>query len=111
MKKHFLIVFLSIAGTIFWSSCTKPPDACFTFSPENNLANSEIIFNAGCSENVSTFIWEFDDGSADTSVTDAIISHTFISPGIYIVTLTVNRKDGVTFSEGEPITSKVVIVN
>lgn len=87
----FLAIFITL---LILPSC-KPsgpnaPNACFDV-PENIFAGVSVTFNSSCSENASTFLWDFDDGGSST---DANPVHVFQSAGNYKVELTVTNDEG-----------------
>lgn len=94
---------LSISA--LFTTCSKAPNACFTFYPNNIKAGDIVTFNAYCSKNASYFEWNFGDASADTNTVNRTVSHKYSASGTYIVKLNVKRKDGVTLKKGNPETS------
>lgn len=74
-------------------SCSNTPEACFTSRTED----TSVSFDASCSKNVHLYIWNFGDGS-DTLTNEKVIQHEYPEDGFYTVTLEVQRKDGVSFS-------------
>jgi parallel beta-helix repeat protein len=86
----FLVIFFSLLLT---TSCEKSdpdaPKACFDV-PENVYAGVAVTFNSSCSENATSFLWDFDDGGSST---EANPSHVFQSAGSYKVELTVTNDE------------------
>ncbi len=102
MKK----IIYGISIILVFNKCTKPTEACFTHSPSTTKAGEAITFNAECSKNPYTLIWDFGDGTT----TSKIVSHIYTSNDTYTVKLTTNKKDGVSFRKDRPETSKKIIV-
>ena len=68
-------------------SCAKSPEACFVVdkSSLNTKVNEEIQFNAACSTDADSYVWEYGDGSSDTG---AAVKHKYPQAGNYNVKLT-----------------------
>ncbi len=72
----------------------NPPVAAFTFNPTAGNSPLAVGFNASQSYeqggygSVSTYKWNFGDGTVET-ISAPAINHTFVKPGLYNVTLTV----------------------
>ena len=62
------------------------PDAQFEFNPKTISILNPVVNFSNTTNNVSSFLWNFDDGK-DTTIEDPI--HIFSDPGIYEVMLTV----------------------
>jgi len=77
---------------------TKPL-ADFTYTPQTPFVNVPIAFDASASYdndgNITSYIWDFDDGNT-TTVSNYTISHVYVAPGNYTVTLTVTDNDGLS---------------
>ena len=86
-------LFVVILSTVITVSCSNAPESCFTSRTEG----TNVSFDASCSENVHLYIWNFGDGS-DTLTDEKVIQHEYPEDGFYTVTLEVQRKDGVSFS-------------
>ena len=71
-----------------------PPDGlvpAFTVSPATPIDNQDVLFDASTStapanNPIVQFRWDFGDGDTDTGLT---ATHSFDTPGTYVVTLTV----------------------
>ncbi len=100
-------ILVSIISLFFFNGCTKPQEACFIFTPLNS---TDIVFDASCSQNTSTYQWTFGDGTSDSTTTISTITHTFNTPGSYTVVLNAERKDGVALSEGTPTISTTITI-
>lgn len=112
MKSIFqiiIILFLNLSV----SSCTKPTEACFDFSPTSITTSTSVTFNATCTKNGGySYDWNFGDGTPDTTlIGEPTITHTFNTNGTYVVTLRAGRKDGVVWKENNKyITKRTLIV-
>jgi len=77
----------------------KIPIANFTYSPSNPAFYEIITFNASNSTDsvgsIMNYEWDFGDGNV-TNTTEPTINHSYISPGVYTVNLTVTDNDGLT---------------
>ena len=101
-SKFKYVIFLAITIIMAISGCSDAVKACFTFSPEMPTVSTPVTFDASCSENSYLYIWNFGDGTVDTTVTQTLtVTHTYSTTGTYTVTLTAESKDGVTFRKGE----------
>lgn len=79
-----------------------PPQALFTFSPENPQPGDKITFRAAKAEGDPKYIWDFGD---DYSAKGATAYHDYLKRGRYPVTLLVQDEN-----EGENKTSLEIIV-
>jgi PKD repeat protein len=72
------------------------PIASFSYSPEVISYGKKVQFTFTGEEGnpIATFLWDFDDGTADSSLENP--DHVFQLPGDYDVTLTVTDSDGDT---------------
>ncbi len=62
-----------------------PPDALFSASTTKITAPGTVSFNAGASTgSIDAYVWDFGDGGTGSGLTP---SHTYLSPGLYTVTL------------------------
>lgn len=95
------ILYILTIGTLILSSCAKPTEACFEYSPTNITTSTPVTFNAACTKHGGySYEWNFGDGIPDTILLgEPIITHTFSTSGTYIVTLKAGRKDGVVWKE------------
>ncbi len=75
-------------------------EAAFTFSPDSPVPGQSVTFDAGQSNTaegtLTTYTWDFDDGTLPASVSEPVTEHTFLVGGTYHVTLTVRNSDGDT---------------
>jgi len=67
------------------------PVANFTSTPNNGTASLFVQFNDTSTGSVTSYAWDFGDGGSDNIANP---NHTFVSPGVYLVTLTVSNLGG-----------------
>ena len=105
MKKPILNAWLLlIFATVFFTACNKKDDpanvqACFTFSPDENIRVGDTIYFSNCSQEADEYLWDF--GDTQTS-TDAEPFHIYTGPGNYEIKL-VAMNDGVQVETVEAI--------
>ena len=84
----------------------QPPVASFTADPTEGAIPLVVSFDASASSDpdgrVVAFAWNFGDGTS--GATAAQVTHTFMSPGSFLVTLTVRDDDGATATASRTIT-------
>jgi len=77
----------------------QPPVASFTYFPEDPVVGEETTFDASDSYDpdgaIVSYSWDFGDGSASMVQNP---THTYTSPGTYVVKLTVTDNEGLTNS-------------
>jgi PKD repeat protein len=84
------------SGPVFTSDDNLPPEAIIS-SPEDgsyHYVEDVIHFDGSSSTDegrIVTYLWSFGDGEVSTAVSP---SHAFVSPGIYVVTLSVTDDQG-----------------
>lgn len=114
-KKIFCFMFISLVFAIFLSSCTplqspknKPPVAKITVYPAIMpvwQTFSNIAFKGTDSYDpdgtIISYRWDFGDGSKIEEGEE--VKHTFTTPGIYMVTLTVTDDRGSTGTDTQEI--------
>jgi hypothetical protein len=74
------------------------PITAFTYTPAEPFINQPITFNASNSTDdgyIASHEWSFGDGNT-TTTPDPVITHTYVSPDVYTVTLTVTDNGGLT---------------
>ena len=77
------------------------PIANFTSTPNNGTASLFVQFNdTSTGGHVTSYAWDFGEGGSDNIANP---NHTFVSPGVYLVTLTVSNAGG-SSSHSELIT-------
>ena len=98
---------------ILFNNCSKPSEACFDFSPNENIGTqTPVLFDASCSKNAGYYTWDFGDGVVENSTLGTTtIKHTYSVSGSYEVTVTAKKKDGVTLKKDNKYSiSKTIIV-
>lgn len=77
--------------------------ASFTYSPSSPSVLQSVQFNASAIGGTAPYIysWDFGDG---TNGTGASVSHSYVVPGTYTVTLTVTDANGQTVTESQTLT-------
>lgn len=96
------VVVISI-GNLELLGCEQPPlippSACFTASPTSGNAPLGVSLNASCSSDsdgsITSYTWDMGDGTVRTG---SSTFHTFYTPGLYTVRLTVRDNDSQTAS-------------
>jgi PKD repeat protein len=92
MKKYLNTLMVVAVSLLITTSCeeTEPPEACF--EPPNALfAGTPSAFNSSCTQNASSFSWNFGDGGTST---DTNPLHTYADAGSYTVTLVADNDEG-----------------
>lgn len=83
MKK---ILFAGVLCTSLFASCATEPTACFSTDKSGSVKeNEEVKFNAGCSEDASSYSWNFGDGGTAEGIE---AKHKYSAAGTYDVKLT-----------------------
>jgi PKD repeat protein len=80
----------------------------FSYTPPS-LFNPRASFSVtapagGPNSGIASYTWNFGDGTPPETTTQRTIEHTYLLPGNYDVTLTVNFTDGRAFSRTKRIT-------
>jgi PKD repeat protein len=104
---YFLVILTCITCLI--TSCTKPTEGCFYYSPTNYITTTtKVTFDASCTKYGGySYNWDFGDGTPDTTLMGvSSVTHTFSTSGTYIVTLRARRKDGVVLKENDKYITK-----
>jgi PKD repeat protein len=106
---------LGLTNTISRSvTVDNPPTAAFAATPSPSTANSSVSFDGsastpGAGGTIEDYSWNFGDGTQnnpdteDTGTTPAA-THTYTTPGVYTLTLTVTDDLGVTNSISHQLT-------
>lgn len=85
-----------------------PPQASFIYWPSTPFVNQTVEFDAsystpeGFKDTITKYEWNFGDGTIIT-VTDPTITHNYLQPGTYIVTLNVTDNEGLWSATSKPI--------
>ncbi len=100
----------------FWSSTIPPrpppngtqtpPVAQFTFTPSFPVTNETVSFDGSQSfdqdgDTLVSFVWNFGDA---TNAAGSLVSHKFLNPGPYAVTLNVTDDHGLSSSVSQNVT-------
>lgn len=84
----------------------QPPTADFTFAPDFPIAEQSVTFNASSSYDLDgyivSYVWDFGDGNT-TTVTSSVITHSYVAPDTYNVTLTVIDNDELSDSDAKTV--------
>lgn len=84
----------------------RPPQGEFTMSPHKPQVGTSVTFDASLSldpddDPITTYIWDFDDGSDRRTTSTPTVDHVYKETGVYTVELTVadehERKDPTAF--------------
>jgi PKD repeat protein len=80
-------------------TATPAPTASFTVSPNPVSPNSPVTLNAGASTDpaggtINSYTWSFGDNTMSGPNADPSPTHTYQTPGVYTVTLTVTGTSG-----------------
>ena len=103
-KAAAVLIAIVVLGGLAGCMKTSTPVACFRAEPSIGYAPLTVAFDASCSfvpeqaAGVYGFVWDFDDGSEGTGRT---ITHAFLSPGTYMVSV------GMIDSGGVPVDGAV----
>lgn len=92
---------VTLAG-LFASGCSRPTEACFTYSPPSGIVSgTSVTFDASCTRHGGySYRWNFGDGSGDTLLLgQSSMAHVFKQAGTFIVTLEAGRKDNLAMSK------------
>ncbi|RYD73173.1 MAG: PKD domain-containing protein [Sphingobacteriales bacterium] len=82
--KKILLCLLLVSGSL--ASCSMEPTACFSVDKEKDAkVNEEVQFSAACSEDASTYKWNFGDGATAEGIS---VKHKYVTEGTYEVQLT-----------------------
>ncbi len=88
MKKISIGIFA--LGLTFLTSCTKSPAPCFITDKGSSIkVNEEVQFDPSCSQNSTSFFWEFGDG---TTASGNPVKHKYENAGTYVVKLTATNR-------------------
>ncbi len=106
MKTRSLILGM-LASTLFlFSGCHKDPPApvaCFSFSPQTDIAPGDEVVFTSCSTDAISYNWDFGDTKSSVAANP---KHSYDTPGEYTVTLVVQNKAG-----QDQIEDKVTVIS
>jgi PKD repeat protein len=88
MKNYYFLLILLGFVTCRKDELNTKPSACFEFSPDTTLIIGDTITFSNCSENATTYIWDFGD---DYSSIDKEPKHSYDNIGNYKVILSVSN--------------------
>jgi len=81
-------------------SVEKAPEASFTYTPATPYVGDTVTFDASSSTpsrgNITSYVWDFGDGSPIINTTDPIKTHFYKAKGNYTVSLTITDSAGLT---------------
>jgi len=82
---------------------STPLSASFTYSPSNPTILASVSFNASATGGTQpySYSWDFGDGSTGTAQST---THSYLLPGTYSVTLTVDDASGTEVSTSQTVT-------
>jgi PKD repeat protein len=92
------------------NSAGYPPQASFAYWPATPYENQTVQFDAssstpeGFNDKITTYKWNFGDGTSPITETDPYITHAFLNAGTYTVTLNVTDNEGLWSTTSKPIT-------
>jgi PKD repeat protein len=88
------------------STGNLPPTAAFLFTPAGGSAPLPVFFDGSTSTDpegpVANYAWDFGDGSI--AATGKTLTHTFATPGVFTIRLTVADSQGLTNTTTQTIT-------
>ena len=98
-----LLAAVAVAGKLAAAASSEGPSASFTYSPTSPLSGEDISFSSTSSDDgtLTQLQWEFDDGG---TADGADVNHTYGTPGVYTVQLTVTDDEGLSNTAQETIT-------
>ena len=87
-----------------------PPQASFAYWPAKPYENQTVQFDAssstpeGFNDTITKYQWDFGDGTSKITKTIPTITHNYMTPKQYIVTLNVTDNEGLWSTTSKPIT-------
>lgn len=96
MKKRFTILYILAFAAILFACEEKDEiipeaEACFNYSPSEELLEGAEISFTNCSENASSYAWSFGDGNSSTEKDPR---HIYSTAGEYAIELQVSNESG-----------------
>lgn len=103
---HQVLVVTIIDGKItITEGVHRPPTPNFTWEPQNPVPNGEVTFTDLSTDQdgfLTKWVWDFGDGTApreiQTASESAMVKHTYVTAGVYDVTLTVTNNWNISAS-------------
>jgi PKD repeat protein len=86
-----------------------PPQASFAYWPATPYENQTIQFDAssstpeGFNDTITSYTWDFGDGTTPTTETDPYITHKYLNADTYVITLNVTDNEGLWSTTQKPI--------
>ncbi|MEM2568117.1 MAG: PKD domain-containing protein [Candidatus Bathyarchaeia archaeon] len=86
-----------------------PPQASFVYWPATPYENQTVQFDAssstpeGYNDAITSYKWNFGDGTPPITETDPYITHKYLNAGTYIITLNVTDSEGLWSITQKPI--------
>jgi PKD repeat protein len=86
-----------------------PPQASFIYWPAGPYENQTVQFDAssstpeGYNDIITSYTWNFGDGTPPITETDPYITHKYLNAGTYIITLNVTDNEGLWSTTQKPI--------
>jgi len=90
MKKKFFLLILLAFFACKKNELEPKPKACFSFSPDNGLKTGDTLKFSNCSENATSYFWDFGDS---TSSLEKIPTHIFEKSGNFKIILSAKYKN------------------
>src|SRR5687768_12833408 len=101
MKKILLSFILSAS---LLASCNTEPTACFEASKREGVkVDEDVHFNAACSEESTSYNWDFGDGMGGSGLE---VNHSYDAAGTYEVKLTTQNA-----GQSSQATARIIVVN
>ena len=95
----------SDSGFVYALGPNEPPAASFSFLPSNPAGGEEVTFDGSGSSDpdgtIDSWAWDFGDGATGSA---EVVTHTYETPGTFVVTLAVADNDGATASTERGVT-------
>lgn len=112
VKAQYTPTVISSTSTIFnvQNSVGYPPQASFAYWPAKPYENMTVQFDAssstpeGFNDTITKYEWDFGDGTPKIVKSEPIITHKYMTPGKYIITLNVTDSEGLWSTTSKPIT-------
>lgn len=111
VKAQYNPTIISSTSTTFnvQNSAGYPPQASFAYWPAKPYENMTVQFDAssstpeGFNDTITKYEWNFGDGTPKIATTEPTITHKYMTPGQYIITLNVTDSEGLWSTTSKPI--------